>query len=363
MRYAIRTLLRVEMGEIAAFLAVADELHFGRAAQRLHVSTARVSQTIKSLERQVGGPLFERTSRRVSLTPLGLTLLAEFRPAYDRLQHGLQQGLQASQRQAGQQGQHNQQGQPTQPTQHIQPIQQGQHIQPGQPVQPGQHGLTSPDVLRAGFSRAIDTQVRDRVIDAFGRAAPDCHLVRMELPSFEQLRHFERGEFTTDVLLCWLPDPDRAAPPVPGWVAVGTIVLRRQRAAVMRADHPLAGRGVINVEDLAGYLVVRPWGYAPCAAAWTPGQTPSGRPIGIYQQKRQWYTEEIPARLAESNLIHLTFLPGPPTCDTRNLAVLPVTGMPPVGCVVLWAKDDPNPQIATFNKAAADSAAAPSTVT
>jgi DNA-binding transcriptional LysR family regulator len=325
------------MGEIAAFLAVADELHFGRAAQRLHVSTARVSQTIKSLERQVGGALFERTSRRVSLTPLGLTLLAEFRPAYDRLQHGLQQGLQASRQQAGQQGR--------------------------QAGQQGRQDQTGPDVLRAGFSMAIDTQVRDRVIGAFGRAAPDCHLVRMELPSFEQLRHFERGEFPTDVLLCWLPDPDRAAPPVPGWVAVGTIVLRRQRAAVMRSDHPLAGRGVIDVEDLAGYQVVRPWGYPPCAAAWTPGQTPRGLPIGIYQQKRQWYTEEIPVNLAESNLIHLTFLPGPPTCDTRDLAVLPVTGMPPVGCAVLWAKNDPNPLIATFNKAAATSTVAGSTGT
>jgi hypothetical protein len=44
------------------------ELHFGRSAQRLHVTTGRVSQTIRQLERRVGVPLFERASRRVELT-------------------------------------------------------------------------------------------------------------------------------------------------------------------------------------------------------------------------------------------------------------------------------------------------------
>ena len=63
------------------FLTLADELHFGRAAQRLHVSTARVSQTIKKLERRIGASLFERTSRRVDLTPIGRRLGDELRPA------------------------------------------------------------------------------------------------------------------------------------------------------------------------------------------------------------------------------------------------------------------------------------------
>jgi DNA-binding transcriptional LysR family regulator len=47
---------------IEIFLTVAEELHFGRTAERLHVSTARVSQTVKQLERRVGVLLFERTS-------------------------------------------------------------------------------------------------------------------------------------------------------------------------------------------------------------------------------------------------------------------------------------------------------------
>jgi len=64
------------------FLAVADELHFGRAAERLHMTTSGASQAIRSLERWIGGPLFERTSRRVRLTALGQQLLDGLKPAY-----------------------------------------------------------------------------------------------------------------------------------------------------------------------------------------------------------------------------------------------------------------------------------------
>lgn len=53
----------MELRDIEIFLALADELHFGRTAERLHVSQARVSQTIKQVERRIGAPLFARTSR------------------------------------------------------------------------------------------------------------------------------------------------------------------------------------------------------------------------------------------------------------------------------------------------------------
>jgi DNA-binding transcriptional LysR family regulator len=61
----------MDMQQVEAFLAVADELHFGRAADRVVLSRPRVSRLIASLEREIGGTLFDRTSRRVRLTPLG----------------------------------------------------------------------------------------------------------------------------------------------------------------------------------------------------------------------------------------------------------------------------------------------------
>jgi LysR family transcriptional regulator, benzoate and cis,cis-muconate-responsive activator of ben and cat genes len=61
----------VELRQIDCFLAVAMDLHFGRAAKRLALAQSSVSEAITSLEREVGGQLFVRTSRQVHLTPLG----------------------------------------------------------------------------------------------------------------------------------------------------------------------------------------------------------------------------------------------------------------------------------------------------
>jgi DNA-binding transcriptional LysR family regulator len=66
----------VELRQLEAFVAVANELHFGRAAEQLHVAPATLSELIRRLERELGAPLFTRTTRRVALTSAGAELLA-----------------------------------------------------------------------------------------------------------------------------------------------------------------------------------------------------------------------------------------------------------------------------------------------
>ncbi|GAA2895635.1 LysR family transcriptional regulator [Actinoplanes cyaneus] len=86
----------LERHELEAFLTLAEELHFGRTAARLHVTPTRVSQTIRKLERRIGAPLFDRTSRRVVLTPIGRILLDEVRPAWAGVTAGVQRAIGAA---------------------------------------------------------------------------------------------------------------------------------------------------------------------------------------------------------------------------------------------------------------------------
>jgi DNA-binding transcriptional LysR family regulator len=91
----------LERHELDAFVTLAEELHFGRTAQRLRVSTTRVSQTIRKLERRVGVPLFNRTSRRVELTAVGRKLYDDLQPAWAQIAAGFQRAVEAGRGMAG----------------------------------------------------------------------------------------------------------------------------------------------------------------------------------------------------------------------------------------------------------------------
>jgi DNA-binding transcriptional LysR family regulator len=78
--------MEIDLTRLKYFLAVAEELHFKRAADRLHITPPPLSKQIKLLERELGGALFERDYHQVRLTPLGEKLVEPARRILDQVQ-------------------------------------------------------------------------------------------------------------------------------------------------------------------------------------------------------------------------------------------------------------------------------------
>ncbi|MER6274145.1 LysR family transcriptional regulator [Streptomyces sp900105755] len=87
---------RLEVRQLEYFVAVAEELHFSRAAERLGIAPPPLSRAIAQLERRLGVTLLERTSRRVDLTPAGKVLLVESRKALQAIDRATRRTIHAA---------------------------------------------------------------------------------------------------------------------------------------------------------------------------------------------------------------------------------------------------------------------------
>jgi DNA-binding transcriptional LysR family regulator len=195
----------LELRHLRYFVAVAEELHFGRAASRLNVAQPALSQQIKQLERELGTLLLARTKRRVALTEPGRLFLAEARRT-------LAQAALA--------------------------------VEVARGAEAGEVGR-----LRIGYVDAALWSPLPEVIRAFRERFPRVAVTMLERPPAEQPNDIRRGD--VDVAI---------GPPPPAGAPVEVTPFTEETGMLaLPSEHPFAAREAIAIGDLADV----PWLLVP----------------------------------------------------------------------------------------------------
>ena len=187
----------MELRHLRYFVAVAEELHFARAAARLHIAQPPLSQQIKALEDELGVRLFDRSNRRVRATDAGAAFLIEARRTLASAERAIDAARRAARGEIGR--------------------------------------------LAIGYVASVAYQLLPAIVRTFRRRAPDVTLVLEEMSSAEQGRAIAAG--TLDIGFV------RRPPAIdPG--LDGTVVRREPIVLALPRAHPLAALRVLRLGDL-----------------------------------------------------------------------------------------------------------------
>jgi DNA-binding transcriptional LysR family regulator len=201
----------MELRHLRYFVTLAEELHFGRAAEKLHISQPPLSMQIRALEEELGVRLFNRTQRHVALTQAGNALLQEARQVLTRVEQAVLVTRRAGRGEIGE--------------------------------------------LAVGFISVADYNVLPSVLRDFRRRYPLVNLTLRESTTDAQVRDLVAGRLDVGFLL----------PPVSEPALESVSILREPLIAALPEKHPLARKaGKLDLEKLRDApFILFPRPYAP----------------------------------------------------------------------------------------------------
>ncbi|HEY9817895.1 MAG TPA: LysR family transcriptional regulator [Candidatus Obscuribacterales bacterium] len=188
----------IEFRHLRYFVAVAEELHFGRAAERLHMAQPPLSQQIRQLEEQLGFQLFHRTKRRVTLTEAGQVFLEHSQDLLQQLERAVESGRQASRGEVGQ--------------------------------------------LAIGFVSSATYNVLPMILHEFRDRFPQVNLTLRELTTDQQVRWLAENRLDVGFI----------RPPIDDAQLKTQVILQEPLVVALPVHHPLAALEAIPLKSLAG---------------------------------------------------------------------------------------------------------------
>ncbi|WP_207537901.1 LysR family transcriptional regulator [Sabulicella rubraurantiaca] len=188
----------MKLNQLESFVVLAEELHYGRAADRLHLSQPPLTRHIQALEAELGVELFHRSTQRVALTDAGRVFLHELRPVLARLRQAAVAAQRASRGDLGD--------------------------------------------IAVGVTGSAMFGIVPVILKEFRRRFPGVSLELRQSPKGEQIRALKEHRIAIGFVRSLTSDEDLAH----------DLILEEPLLVALAAEHPLAGRSAIRLSDLAG---------------------------------------------------------------------------------------------------------------